>query len=153
LKVTPSLWVEDAKPIVREAALVASRFGGLLDHHPRRCWDSQTNHGETLDEARKRWAEKYQSAKRVLDAFGAEVEPVPESEAVGVHYPHYKGEKIKVVNLPGLGPIRHRSGGTPIKSKPEKIWRGTAFRAACQKAADDAVEAWAKKLYGVPVTA
>lgn len=143
--VTLSLRVEDAKPILRKAAYEAALYGGHADHIPRRSWGRPGPTGETFDDFRKRCAGRFVEAKRIVEAFGVEVELTTEPEAMTIHYPHRKGGKYKKHNVAGFV-MRERIGGETDWSKPEPMYRSEVHRYASEAAADRVIRAWERLL-------
>lgn len=132
---------EDAEPILREAAREAAEFGGLLDHVTRRVERKPyRGHGEAYEVTRKNWQARFAKAKRMVEAFGVDVESTSEAETVTVDYP-YEGGKRKPMDVAGVR-FNYVTGSQPNYKKPYPVhWRGVHAEAAIQ-AADRVVRRW-----------
>lgn len=81
-EVTITLDRRDAERILLEAATEAAKWGGYLDHVTRKTILRAFG---TYDTHRPLWRERFVAAKRVVEAFGVEVEPISEAEMIGRH--------------------------------------------------------------------
>lgn len=139
-EVTVKLPIDYAEKVLRDAAYKAAYFGSLLDYMTRRT-KQRPGPGYTLDEGRIAWKEGYLSAKRVVQAFGVEYEPVSEQETLTVTY-EYKGGKTKRVMIAGLLKFNHTEGGRLDYDNPIPCYRGEVHREACEHAAASVVKSW-----------
>lgn len=144
-----TLRVEDAEPILRQAAFDAAKFGGYLDNVPRRIWNSPAR-GSKYEESRAEWRGKYLAAKRIVEAFGVEVE-LADGDFVGTHYPHTKGGKREILDVGGLK-FAMMKGAKTDHSRPEKQWLGVRFQEAAEAAQGRAVAKW-RELVGAQASA
>jgi hypothetical protein len=101
--ITLTLRVEDAEPILAEAAYEAAKFGSLLDYVPRKCWNSPRRSGVrvTHEQQNEDWRARFLRAKRIVESFGLEYEQPSEAETIDMLYdecdekklvPRYRGE-------------------------------------------------------------
>jgi hypothetical protein len=145
--VSVALPIEAAERILREAAKDAAYYGALVDHVTRAAGNRPGSlKGKTFDDARAEWRRDYLEAKRLVEAFGVEVEQTSEAETIGVGY----GTK------PKLGP-----NGRPRKlvlgmfrevetdfDKRHPEYRREVHAEACRQAAARVVRAWRSLLEG-----
>lgn len=144
--ITLALRAEDAEPILRHAAKEAAEFGALLDYATRKTTGIRhRGMGESYDDARRRWHQRFAKAKRMVEAFGVEYEPTSEGEALTVDY-RYVGGKTKVKNIPGIGPVGWTTGSQPDYDNPYPAFRGEIHTEACRAAADRVVRRWLASL-------
>lgn len=140
--VTPALLADDAEPILREAAVEAAKFGSLCDYITRKTYNVRyVGHGETIDDARKRWTAKYLRAKRIVEAFGVAVDQPSEGETLTVHVPN-KNEKRTRVKVGGLLQYTRVEGGVPDYKNAMPEQRRDVWEEACRQAADRVVRRW-----------
>lgn len=130
------LRVEDAEPILREAAREAALYGGWLDHITSRTFGSPAGSLETHDDARKRWTLKFLQSKRLVEAFGVEIEPTSEEETLTAT-PTYEGGKRRSVGM-----FTVVTGQTPNFKKMKPQYRREVHAEACRQAADRVVRRW-----------
>jgi hypothetical protein len=139
-----SLRGEDAKPILEQAARDAAYYGGWLDHITRRTWNSPQGMSETFEEARARWQKKFLAAKRIVEAFGVEIESTSEEETLTVEFPHVGGKK-KLVKIGGIA-FNEVTGSKPDYKDPRPRYRGAVHLEAAWAAASRVVRAWERLL-------
>lgn len=150
--ITIALCLEDAEPMLRQAAKEAAEFGALLDYVTRKTGNvRQRNMGERYDDARARWQKRYLKAKRMVEAFGIEYEPISEGEALTVGY-RYVGGKTTIRRMPGIGPVQWTEGSKPDYDHPYPEMRGEIMTQACIAAADRVVRRW-REAHGLALAA
>ena len=124
---------EDAEPILREAAEEAAKFGSLLDHITRNTYDYPRGHQERFDDARERWRRRYLHGKRIVEAFGLEVEQPGEAETLTIHIPH-KVLKSHIVRVAGIA-FRSIDKSVPDPKRAMPAYRRGIHEEACRQAA------------------
>lgn len=135
--ITLELRMEDAEPILREAAYEAAKYGAWCDYITPRTYNPPVR---VTPEARAGWATRFLRAKRIVESFGVEYEPTSESETLTVHIPD-KVLKSHLVKIAGMT-FRHvdESVSDPKRAMPEH--RREVHSQACHAAADRVVRAW-----------
>lgn len=146
MTITLELRVEDAESILMKAARDAAEFGALLDHVNRKTGNVRhRGTGESYDDARKRWHQRFVTAKRMVEAFGLDYEPTSEAEALTVDY-RYIGGTTKIHKVHGIGSFGVTSGSQPDYDHPYPSMRGEIFTEACRYAAKRVVSRWREAL-------
>ena len=135
--VTIDLRVEDAEPILHEAAYEAAKFGAWLDHITRRTYNPPS---ALTTENRARWQAKFLRAKRIVESFGVDYEPTSEEETLTVYIP-MKNETRKLKTVAGFQ-FTEVSGGEPDYAHPQPQYRRGVHEQACLEAAKRVVRAW-----------
>jgi hypothetical protein len=138
--ITLQIRQDDAEPILRQAAMDAAKFGAWLDYITRKTVNQPSAWGNTFEDRRKEWQEHFLKAKRMVEAFGLEVEPTSEGETLEVYIP-MKNEKRKLKVIAGLA-FNEVSGGEPDYAHPLPSWRRSVHEEACRQAADRVVRRW-----------
>lgn len=139
--VTVALQADDIEPWLRQAADDAARYSSLADHIGRATYHAPLGHGESYEDARARWQRAFLKARRIVQAFGVDYEPVSEEETLTITFDEIGG-RTKVMRLPGLGPVGWRTGGRPDYRHPRPCYRGGVHHAACNAAADRVIRRW-----------
>ena len=142
-----ALRADDAEPILRDNAERAARYGALLDHVTRKTENApgrRYNGDENYDAIRREWQEAFSRAKRIVESFGVEIEPIGEAEALTVRYP----DIVLKSHLSKIGGMtfRHIDESRPDYKKPIPWWRGECAGEACKHAADRAVRRWSSSI-------
>lgn len=144
--ITIELRTEDAEPILREAALEAARFGSLIDHVTRRTYNVRhQGHGESLEDAKARWRQRFLKGKRMVEAFGVDYEMVSEGETLSVHWPD-KVLKSTIVTVGNLMRYRRIDKSVPDPKRAMPECRGEIHEQACKAAAERTVRRWRETL-------
>lgn len=140
-RITLELLPDDAEPFLRRAAYDAAMFGALCDYMTKRTGSiPYRGHGESLEDARKRWQVKFLAGKRIVEAFGIEYEPTSEEETLTVGYP-MEGGNAKRHNIAGLAlNVIHDS--KPNYDKPYPAYRRGVHEEACKQAVERVVRKW-----------
>lgn len=140
--ITIELRLEDAEPILRHAAREAAEFGSLLDYVTRKTGNRRhQGHGESYEDARKRWHQRFVKGKRMVESFEVEYEQVSEGETLTVDY-QWVGGTRKIMKIPGIGPVGVTSGSEPDYNHPFPSCRGEIHAEACRRAAERVVCRW-----------
>jgi hypothetical protein len=140
--VTITLRVEDAEPILREAARNAAMYSSYIDYITNKTYHFSLNANPYNKE---RWQERFLSAKRLVEAFGMEYEQVSEGETLTVYIPD-KVLKAKNRYIAGLGTVREILKSKPDFKNPQPAYRGEVHGEACRQAADRVVRKWKLEL-------
>ena len=136
-RVTVTLRIDDAEPFLRKAAFEAAKFGALCDYMTKRTANCvERGFGESFDDARARWSERFRAAKRIVETFGVEYEQTSEQETLTVGYP-LEGGKVKRV-----GGFDFVEGSKLNYNKPHPEYRREVHTHACYAAADRVVRKW-----------
>lgn len=138
--ITIELQTEDAEPILREAAKDAARWGSLADNITRNTYDYPRGHSERFDDARERYRTKFIKAKRVVEAFGVEVDQPSEGETMTVYEPDIvtKSHLVKVAGVT----FRHIDASKPNPKGRMPSYRRGVHEEACRQAAERVVKRW-----------
>lgn len=114
-KITLALRADDAEAWLQMAAYEAALYGALSDFITKRTYNVRyRGYGETLDDSKKRWQQRFLLNKRRVEAFGVEYEPTSEEEALTVHIP-MKNEKRKSRVIAGIGLYRSQRWGARLQ--------------------------------------
>lgn len=140
--ITLDLRPDDAEPILRDAAERAARFGAYCDHITRRTVEGPAS--GNYDDCRKQWLARFLAAKRVVEAFGVEIEPTSEPETLTVYYSHIGGRR----KLKNIGGVRFNvvTGSKPDYKNPYPCYRRDVHAEACRQAASRVVRRWRETL-------
>ena len=140
-KVTLTLQVDDAEPILRSAAYDAAKYSALLDYITRKTYDAPDR---PTPDVRELWTKRYLAAKRKVEAFGVDYEPTSEEETLTVHYP-YVGGKTKRRVVGGLV-FNEIVGSKQDFDHPQPAYRREGHSMACIAAAARVVRKWQASL-------
>lgn len=138
--ITLRLRPEDAEPILEQAARDAAYYGGWLDHVTRRTWNSPKGMSGTFEQAQMRWRKKYLAAKRIVEAFGVEIETTSEEETLTVIFSQVGGKK-KLLRIAGMA-FNEVTGSRPDYSDPRPYYRWAVHSEAAWQAASRVVRKW-----------
>lgn len=139
-----SLRVDDAEPILRQAAYDAAKFGAWCDYFDRRTV-MRPQSSEPIEVAKKNWLAAFLSAKRIVEAFGVEYEPTSEEETLGVYIP-IKVVKSHTVKIAGFA-FEHVDKSVPDPKNARPQYKSGVHAEACRQAADRVVRRWQAMLH------
>lgn len=142
--ITLSLRAEDAEPILRKEAYDAAKYGSMVDHIPRKCWNHPKGYGVDHDKQKAIWSERFLRSKRIVESFGIDYEPVSEAETITLRYEEIKRTKARR-NIAGMTFREIETVGYNSK-KFEAHYISEYHSQACQAAADRAVRRWRESL-------
>jgi hypothetical protein len=143
--ITLLLQADDAEPILRQAAFEAAKFGAFCDYFTRKTvyMPPFVTHN-TYDDERKEWLTKFLAAKRIVEAFGMEVEPTSEQETLTVYVPD-RVIKSHLVDIGGMK-FRHIDKSIPDTKRTVPSYRKDVHTQACHAAAERVIRAWRQSL-------
>jgi hypothetical protein len=142
--ITLQLRPDDAEPLLAAAARDAAQFGAWCDYIDQRTVNAPGSGWQNLAADKKKWLAEFLRAKRIVEAFGVEYEPVSEAETLTVYIP-MKNEKRKLIDVAGFKYTRC-TGGEPDYKHPQPSYRRGIHGEACGHAAARVVARWRKLL-------
>lgn len=130
-RITLQVLPDDIEHVLRTEAYNAAKYSAFVDYFGPRTYEAPTIQGETIADAKVRWQAWFLRAKRIVEAFGVEVELTSEQETMTVYTPPKPG-----------------TGRTWVPDDKNRVpaYRREVHSQACHAAASRVVRRWREAL-------